>query len=102
MILLVSEMEGLSQSPQAGTNTVIEAQLDKAAADGNSFDQFRHSGSATILRLAILAAVQAIINDRGENIKAVPSQPVEILGISMYRKPVTSWWLRKMNKQLAG
>jgi len=86
MILLVSEMEELKANPHRRARaTVIEAQLDKGR--GPVATVLINSGTLRIgdnFAVGHLSGrVRAIINDRGENIKeAVPSQPVEILGIS--------------------
>lgn len=86
MILLVAEMEELKANPnRRARGTVIEAKLDKGR--GPVATVLINSGTLRIgdnFAVGHLSGrVRAIINDRGESIKeAVPSQPVEILGIS--------------------
>lgn len=86
MILLVSEMEELKANPhRRARGTVIEAKLDKGR--GPVATVLINTGTLRVgdnFAVGHLSGrVRAIVNDRGENIKeAVPSQPVEILGIS--------------------
>lgn len=86
MILLVAEMEELKANPnRRARGTVIEAKLDKGR--GPVATVLINTGTLRVgdnFAVGHLSGrVRAIINDRGESIKeAVPSQPVEILGIS--------------------
>lgn len=86
MILLVSEMEELKANPnRKARGTVIEAKLDKHR--GPVATVLINTGTLEIgddfVVGCVYGRVRAIVNDRGENIdKAVPAQPVEIVGIS--------------------
>lgn len=86
MILLVSEMEELKANPnRKARGTVIEAKLDKHR--GPVATVLINTGTLEIGDDFVVGCaygrVRAIVNDRGENIdKAVPAQPVEIVGIS--------------------
>lgn len=84
MVLLVAELQELKANPgRSATGIVIEAKLDKGRGPvatvliGNGTlkigDTFYTGG--------ISGKVRALIDDKGKNInKALPSQPVEVLG----------------------
>jgi len=86
MILLVAEMEELKANPnRRARGIVIEAELDKGR--GPVATVLITAGTLRVgddfVVGSVYGRVRAIVNDRGENIKeAVPSQPVEIIGIS--------------------
>lgn len=86
MILLVAEMQELKANPNLPAHgTIIEAQLDKGRGPVATVLVQRgtlHIGD-TIIAGTSYGKVRAMINDRGEKVKkALPSTPVEILGLN--------------------
>ena len=86
MILLVAEMQELKANPNIpATGTIIEAQLDKGR--GPVATVLVQKGTLkigdTIVAGTAYGKVRAMVNDRGEKVKkALPSTPVEVLGLS--------------------
>lgn len=86
MILLVSEMEEYKANPhRPARGTVIEAKLDKGR--GPVATVLINTGTLKIgdnfAVGNVSGRVRALIDDHGNNVKeALPSQPVEIVGIS--------------------
>ena len=86
MILLVAEMEELKANPdRPARGTVIDAKLDRGrgpvATVLISTGTLRVGDSFVVGN--VCGRVRAMINDRGETIpEALPSQPVEVLGIT--------------------
>ena len=86
MILLVAEMQELKANPnRAAQGTIIEAQLDKGRGPVATVLVQKgtlHIGDTIIAGFAY-GKVRAMINERGEKVKkALPSTPVEVLGLS--------------------
>ena len=91
MILLVSEIGELKANPKrSATGTVLEAKLDKgrgAVATVLVQDGTLHVGD-TFIAGPIVGRVRALIDDRGRPAKsAVPSTPVEVLGLGGLPQP---------------
>ena len=86
MILLVAEMQELKANPNIPAfGTIIEAQLDKGR--GPVATVLVQKGTLkigdTIVAGTAYGKVRAMVNDRGEKVKkALPSTPVEVLGLS--------------------
>ncbi len=86
MILLVAEMQELKANPnRAAQGAIIEAQLDKGRGPVATVLVQKgtlHIGDTIVAGFAY-GKVRAMINDRGEKVKkALPSTPVEVLGLS--------------------
>ncbi|MDR3563574.1 MAG: translation initiation factor IF-2, partial [Negativicutes bacterium] len=86
MILLVAEMRDLKANPnRRAQGTIIEAQLDKGRGPVATVLVQKgtlHIGD-TIIAGTAFGKVRALNNDRGEKVKkALPSTPVEMLGLS--------------------
>jgi translation initiation factor IF-2 len=86
MILLVAEMQDLKANPnRAAQGTIIEAQLDKGRGPVATVLVQKgtlYIGDSIIAGVAY-GKVRAMINDRGDKVKkALPSTPVEVLGLS--------------------
>lgn len=85
-ILLQAEILDLKANPdRAGKGVVIEAQVDKGR--GSVATILVQQGTLKVGDIFVsgteVGRVRALINDRGENLQAaLPSQPVEVLGIS--------------------
>jgi translation initiation factor IF-2 len=86
MILLVAEVQDLKANPQAKAfGTIIESRLDKSR--GVSATVLIEQGTLKVGDIVVVGAifgrVRAMFDDKGKQIKkAVPSMPVEILGLS--------------------
>ena len=86
MILLVAELQELRVNPHAQAGgVVVEAKLDKAR--GPVATVLVRRGTASIGDVFVVGPawgkIRAMFNDRGEVLtRAIPSQPVEILGLS--------------------
>ncbi|MCS6958834.1 MAG: translation initiation factor IF-2 [Pseudanabaenaceae cyanobacterium SKYGB_i_bin29] len=86
MILLVAEVEDLSANPdRPAKGTIIEAHMDKARGPVATF--LVQNGTLKVgdivLAGSVYGKVRAMINDRGERVeKALPSFPVEVLGLN--------------------
>jgi translation initiation factor IF-2 len=86
MILLVAEMRDLKANPnRKAQGTIIEAQLDKGR--GPVVTVLIQKGTLhigdTIIAGTAFGKVRALNNDRGDKVKkALPSMPVEVLGLS--------------------
>ncbi len=86
MILLVAEMGDLRANPnRQALGTIIEAQLDMGRGPVATVLVQKgtlHVGDSIIAGVAY-GKVRAMINDRGDKVKkALPSSPVEVLGLS--------------------
>jgi translation initiation factor IF-2 len=86
MILLVTELGELTANPKkAAMGTVLEAKLDKGRGPVATVlvqDGTLHVGD-NFLAGTIVGKVRALIDDRGRPVKAaLPSTPVEVLGLS--------------------
>jgi len=86
MIILVAEMRDLKANPnRRAQGTVIEAQLDKGRGPVATILVQKgtlHIGD-TIIAGTAFGKVRAMNNDRGDKVKkALPSTPVEVLGLS--------------------
>ncbi|MDT8901339.1 translation initiation factor IF-2 [Anaeroselena agilis] len=86
MILLVAEMGDLKANPnRQALGTIIEAQLDKGRGPVATVLVQKgtlHIGDTIIAGVAY-GKVRAMVNDRGDKVKkALPSTPVEVLGLS--------------------
>jgi translation initiation factor IF-2 len=85
MILLVAEVQDLKANPQArALGTIIESRLDKSR--GVSATVLIEQGTLKVGDIVVVGAtfgrVRAMFDDKGKQIKkAVPSVPVEILGL---------------------
>ncbi|HEU5370682.1 MAG TPA: translation initiation factor IF-2 [Ktedonobacterales bacterium] len=85
MILLVAEVQDLKANPQAkALGTIIESRLDKNR--GVSATVLMEQGTLKVGDIVVVGAifgrVRAMFDDKGKQIKkAVPSVPVEILGL---------------------
>jgi translation initiation factor IF-2 len=86
MILLVAEVQDLKANPQTkALGTIIESRLDKSR--GVSATVLIEQGTLKVGDIVVVGAifgrVRAMFDDKGKQIKkAVPSMPVEILGLS--------------------
>lgn len=86
MILLVAEMGDLKANPnRQALGTIVEAQLDKGRGPVATVLVQKgtlHVGDSIIAGVAY-GKVRAMLNDRGDKVKkALPSSPVEVLGLS--------------------
>jgi translation initiation factor IF-2 len=86
MILLVTEMSELKANPKKNAmGTVLEAKLDRGRGPVATVlvqDGTLHVGD-NFLAGTIVGKVRALIDDRGRPVKsALPSTPVEVLGLS--------------------
>ncbi len=85
MILLVAEVQDLKANPQAkALGTIIESRLDKSR--GVTATVLIEQGTLKVGDIVVVGAifgrVRAMFDDKGKQIKkAVPSVPVEILGL---------------------
>ena len=86
MILLVAEMQNLRANPnRKARGAIIEAQLDKGR--GPVATVLIKNGTLkigdTIVAGTAYGRVRAMVNDRGERVKAAgPSEPVEVIGFN--------------------
>ena len=86
MILLVAEMQNLRANPnRKARGAIIEAQLDKGR--GPVATVLIKNGTLkigdTIVAGTAYGHVRAMVNDRGERVKAAgPSEPVEVIGFN--------------------
>ena len=85
MILLVADLQGLKANPKRhASGTVLESRLDRGRGPVATLlvqNGTLHVGDAFIVG-AIYGKVRAMLNDHGQPvIEAVPSTPVEILGL---------------------
>ena len=86
MILLVAEMQNLRANPnRKARGAIIEAQLDKGR--GPVATVLIKNGTLktgdTIVAGSAYGRVRAMVNDRGERVKAAgPSEPVEVIGFN--------------------
>ena len=86
MVLLVAEMQDIKANPdRRAQGTIIEAELDKGRGPVATVLVQKgtlHVGDSIIAGTAF-GKVRAMINDRGDKVKkALPSTPVEVLGLS--------------------
>jgi translation initiation factor IF-2 len=91
MILLVTELSELKANPKRNASgTVLEAKLDKGRGPVATIlvqDGTLHVGD-TFIAGTIVGKVRALIDDRGRPLKAaVPSTPVEVLGLGGLPQP---------------
>ena len=91
MVLLVTELSELKANPKrAATGTVLEAKLDKGRGPVATVlvqDGTLNVGD-TFIAGTIVGKVRALIDDRGRPVKnAMPSTPVEVLGLSGLPQP---------------
>jgi translation initiation factor IF-2 len=86
MILLVAELQELKANPRApASGIVVEAKLDKSR--GNVATVLVQRGTALVGDVVAVGTawgrIRAMFDDHGDPVEsAVPSQPVEILGLS--------------------
>ncbi len=86
MVLLVADMQELKANPnRAATGAVIESQIDKGR--GPVATVLVQNGTLKVGDVVIagtaVGRIRAMINDKGRRVKeALPSTPVEILGLS--------------------
>lgn len=86
MILLVAEVQELKANPnKLARGTIVEAQLDKGR--GPVATVLVESGTLkigdTVIAGTAYGKIRAMIDDMGHNVeKALPSQPVEVIGLS--------------------
>ncbi len=91
MVLLVTELSELKANPKrAAAGTVLEAKLDKGRGPVATVlvqDGTLNVGD-TFIAGTIVGKVRALIDDRGRPVKsAMPSTPVEVLGLSGLPQP---------------
>lgn len=103
MILLVAEMQELKANPNLPAHgTIIEAQLDKGRGPVATVLVQRGTLSIgdTIIAGTAYGKVRAMINDRGEKVKkALPSTPVEVLGLNEVPMAGDIWTALTKNRQ---
>ncbi|WP_054738691.1 translation initiation factor IF-2 [Cellulosilyticum ruminicola] len=103
MVLLVAEMGDLKANPRRkARGTIIEAQLDKGR--GPVATVLVQSGTLQvgdpIVAGSAYGRVRAMIDDKGRNVKkALPSTPVEILGLSEVPTGGELFYVAKNDKQ---
>lgn len=103
MVLLVAEMGDLKANPKRkARGTIIEAQLDKGR--GPVATVLVQSGTLQvgdpIVAGSAYGRVRAMIDDKGRNVKkALPSTPVEILGLSEVPTGGELFYVAKNDKQ---
>ena len=91
MVLLVTELSELKANPKrAAAGTVLEAKLDRGRGPVATVlvqDGTLNVGD-TFIAGTIVGKVRALIDDRGRPVKnAMPSTPVEVLGLSGLPQP---------------